>query len=148
MRSLVLGGSTFVGRRLVRLLAGSGHEVAVLNRGRTPSELPPGVRRYVADRTDVDSMRSALAGTQWDAVFDVSGFVMVAGGSPIADLLALFDGRTAAATAPSGPCTAGMSIAGRGPRRAGGWPNASSGRRAPSAGTTASYRRWAAPPAR
>ena len=42
MRSLVLGGSTFVGRRLVHLLAGHGHEVGVLNRGRTPSELPPG----------------------------------------------------------------------------------------------------------
>ena len=96
MRSLVLGGSTFVGRRLVHHLAEYGHEVAVLNRGRTPSELPSGVRRYVADRTDVGSMRLALAGTEWDAVFDVSGFVMVAGGSPIADLLALFDGRTAA----------------------------------------------------
>ena len=96
MRSLVLGGSTFVGRRLVYRLAGHGHEVSVLNRGRTASELPPGVRRYVADRTDVGSMRSALAGTEWDAVFDVSGFVMVAGGSPIEDLLALFDGRTAA----------------------------------------------------
>jgi nucleoside-diphosphate-sugar epimerase len=96
MRSLVLGGSTFVGRRLVHLLAGQGHEVAVLNRGRTPSALPPEVRRYIADRTDVGSMRSALEGTDWDAIFDVSGFVMVAGGSPIADLLALFDGRTAA----------------------------------------------------
>ena len=39
-------------------------------------------------------------------------------------------------------------IAGRGPATAGGWPNASSGRRAPPAGTTASCRRWAAPPAR
>jgi len=96
MRSLVLGGSTFVGRRLVYLLAGQGHEVSVLNRGRTASALPPDVHRYVADRTDVGSMRSALEGTEWDAIFDVSGFVMVAGGSPIADLLALFDGRTAA----------------------------------------------------
>lgn len=96
MRSLVLGGSTFVGRRLVHLLAGQGHEVSVLNRGRTPSELPPDVRRYVADRTDIGSMRSALEGTEWDAIFDVSGFVMVAGGSPISELLALFDGRTAA----------------------------------------------------
>ena len=47
MRSLVLGGSTFVGRRLVHHLAGYDHEVGVLNRGRTPSELPPDVRRYV-----------------------------------------------------------------------------------------------------
>lgn len=96
MRSLVLGGSTFVGRRLVHQLAEQGHEVGVLNRGRTPSALPPGVGRYVADRTDVSSVRAALEGTDWDAVFDVSGFVMVAGGSPFADLLALFDGRTGA----------------------------------------------------
>lgn len=96
MRSLVLGGSMFVGRRLVHHLAGQNHEVSVLNRGRTPSALPPGVGRYVADRTDIDSMRSALRGAEWDAVFDVSGFVMVAGGPPFPELLALFDGRTAA----------------------------------------------------
>lgn len=96
MRSLVLGGSTFVGRRLVLQLAGQGHEVSVLNRGRTPSALLPGVGRFTADRTDAGSMRSALEGTEWDAIFDVSGFVMVAGGSSIADLLELFDGRTAA----------------------------------------------------
>jgi nucleoside-diphosphate-sugar epimerase len=96
MRALVLGGSTFVGRRLVELLAGRGDDVAVLNRGRTPSRLPDGVRRFVADRTDVASMRAALEGAEWDAVFDVSGFVMVAGGSPIDELLELFDGRTGA----------------------------------------------------
>jgi nucleoside-diphosphate-sugar epimerase len=94
MRSLVLGGSTFVGRRLVRQLVERGDEVAVLNRGRTPSELPPEVRRLVADRTDAASMRAALDGTEWDATYDVSGFVMVAGGSPISELLELFDGRT------------------------------------------------------
>ena len=96
MRSLVLGGSTFVGRRLVHQLVEQGHETSVLNRGKTPSALPPGVGRLVVDRTDAASMRAALAGSEWDAIFDVSGFVMVAGGSPLADLLALFDGRTAA----------------------------------------------------
>jgi nucleoside-diphosphate-sugar epimerase len=96
MRSLVLGGSTFVGRRLVLQLAEQGHEVSVLNRGRTPSALPPGVGRFTADRIETTSVRSALEGTEWDAIFDVSGFVMVAGGSSIADLLELFDGRTAA----------------------------------------------------
>ena len=87
MRSLVLGGSTFVGRRLVQQLAEQGNEVSVLNRGRTPSALPPEVGRFIADRTDAGSMRSALESTEWDAIFDVSGFVMVAGGSPIAELL-------------------------------------------------------------
>jgi nucleoside-diphosphate-sugar epimerase len=94
VRSLVLGGSTFVGRRLVQALVDRQREVTVLNRGRTPSALPDGVERLVADRTDAASMRGALADAEWDAVFDVSGFVMVAGGAPIEALLDLLDGRT------------------------------------------------------
>ena len=96
MQSLVLGGSTFVGRRLVNHLVARGDDVAALNRGRTPAALPPGVRHLVADRTDAASMRAALEGTEWDATYDVSGFVMVAGGSPISELLELFDGRSRA----------------------------------------------------
>jgi len=93
VKVLVLGGSVFVGRRLVEMLAVQSHEVVVLNRGRTPTTLPDGVRLVKADRTDVESMRSALVGTSWDAVFDVSGFVMAAGGSDIDALIDLVDGR-------------------------------------------------------
>jgi nucleoside-diphosphate-sugar epimerase len=50
----------------------------------------------IADRTDPESMRTALAGSEWDAVYDVSGFVMAAGGSSIGELLELLDGRTGA----------------------------------------------------
>ena len=96
MRALVLGGSVFVGRRLVEALTRSGAEVTVLNRGRTPSELPEGVARLTADRTDPASMRAALEHTRWDAVYDVSGFVMAAGGSDIESLLDLVDGRVGA----------------------------------------------------
>jgi nucleoside-diphosphate-sugar epimerase len=92
MKALILGGSTFVGRRMVDLLLAHGHDVAVLNRGRTASTLPEGVARIVGDRTSTDSMRSALAGTEWDAVIDVSGFVMAAGGGQFEELLALLDG--------------------------------------------------------
>ena len=84
MRALVLGGSVFVGKRLVHALLAAGAEVAVLNRGKTPTALPDGVERLVADRTDTASMRSRSATATWDAVFDVSGFVMAAGGSDIA----------------------------------------------------------------
>ncbi|WP_162941766.1 NAD-dependent epimerase/dehydratase family protein [Desertimonas flava] len=94
MSSLVLGGSVFVGRRLVDALLAAGEEVAVLNRGRTGTDLPPEVQRIVADRTDPDSMRAPLAGRAWDAVYDVSGFVMVAGGGDIDGLLDLVDGTT------------------------------------------------------
>jgi nucleoside-diphosphate-sugar epimerase len=67
--------------------------VAVLNRGRTPTDLPDEVERLVADRTDIDQMRRALDGRDWDAIFDVSGFVMAAGGSDIEGLLDLVDGH-------------------------------------------------------
>jgi nucleoside-diphosphate-sugar epimerase len=93
MRALVLGGSVFVGRRLVERLVAEGHDVAVLNRGVTPTTLPAGVEQLVADRTDLDAVARVLKGRDWDAVFDVSGFVMVAGGSDISGLLDLLDGR-------------------------------------------------------
>jgi nucleoside-diphosphate-sugar epimerase len=96
VNTLILGGSTFVGRRMVDLLVSSGHGVTVLNRGRTASDLPDGVSRLVGDRTSTASMRTALEGTEWDAVIDVSGFVMAAGGGEFEELLALLDGRVGA----------------------------------------------------
>jgi nucleoside-diphosphate-sugar epimerase len=93
MRALVLGGSVFVGKHTVEALLAGGHDVAVLNRGRTPTDLPEHVERLVADRTDLDQMRGVLEGRDWDAVFDVSGFVMAAGGSDIEGLLDLVDGH-------------------------------------------------------
>ncbi|MGY1616103.1 NAD-dependent epimerase/dehydratase family protein [Geodermatophilus sp. SYSU D00691] len=92
MATLVLGGTSFVGGRLVEHLLRTGAEVTLLNRGR--SAPPPGVGQLVADRTDPAAVRAALAGTEWDAVHDVSGFVMAAGGSSFEDLVGLLDGRT------------------------------------------------------
>jgi len=96
MKSLILGGSTFVGRRTVEQLRTAGHEVTVLNRGKTTSELPEGVSRIVGDRTSTESMRGALEGTEWESVIDVSGFVMAAGGGLFEDLIDLLDGRVGA----------------------------------------------------
>jgi nucleoside-diphosphate-sugar epimerase len=93
VKSLVLGGSVFVGRHLVDALLLAGHDVAVLNRGRTAADLAAEVERIVADRTDRQQMHDALEGRTWDAVFDVSGFVMAAGGSDIDGLLELLDGN-------------------------------------------------------
>jgi nucleoside-diphosphate-sugar epimerase len=95
-RVLVLGGSVFVGKHMVDALVAAGAAVTVLNRGRTPAVLPPGVDHLAADRTDAAQMRAALGGRDWDAVFDVSGFVMAAGGSDIDSLLDLLDGHVGA----------------------------------------------------
>ena len=73
MDTLVLGGSQFVGRHLVQALLEQGHQVTVLNRGITPAEYPPEVRRRQADRFDAVAMQQALGNTTFDAVFDVSG---------------------------------------------------------------------------
>lgn len=96
MKILILGGGTFVGRRMVDLLVSEGHETTVLNRGRTSADLPSGVARLVGDRTSTPSMRAALAGSEWDAVIDVSGFVMAAGGGEFEELLAMLDGSVGA----------------------------------------------------
>jgi nucleoside-diphosphate-sugar epimerase len=96
METLILGGSTFVGRHMVEHLRVAGHEVTVLNRGRTATDLPAGVNRIVGDRTSTESMRLALEGTEWDTVIDVSGFVMAAGGGLFEDLIELLDGRVGA----------------------------------------------------
>jgi len=83
----------FVGKHTVDTLLARGHDVAVLNRGQTPTDLGGDVERLVADRTDIGQLSAALQGRDWDAVFDVSGFVMAAGGSDIAGLLDLLDGH-------------------------------------------------------
>lgn len=93
MNTLILGGSTFVGRRLVETLNANEHQVTVLNRGVTTSNLPVGVSRILGDRSSTESMRSALGRTEWDSVIDVSGFVMAAGGGQFEDLIGILDGQ-------------------------------------------------------
>lgn len=93
VKALILGGGTFVGRRVLDRLHGAGHDVAVLNRGITATVLPAGTRQLVADRKDWPSMHAALHGTTWDAVVDVSGFVQVAGQSDMEKLVGLLDGN-------------------------------------------------------
>jgi nucleoside-diphosphate-sugar epimerase len=50
MRVLVIGGTRFLGPRLVRRLVAAGHEVTVFHRGQTTAVLPPAARILVGDR--------------------------------------------------------------------------------------------------
>ena len=74
MNILVMGGTQFNGLALVRELARTGHDVSVCNRGKTAAELPRGVARLIADRTDPAQLRAALSGRDWDCVFDISAY--------------------------------------------------------------------------
>lgn len=74
MKVLVMGGTQFNGLALVRDLVRNGHDVTILNRGKTEASLPSGVARLIADRTEPDSLRSALGTRDWDAVYDISAY--------------------------------------------------------------------------
>src|SRR5262249_37258139 len=74
MKVLVMGGTQFNGLALVRELVRTGHDVSICNRGKTAAELPRSVQRLIADRTDHAALRAALAGRDWDCVFDISAY--------------------------------------------------------------------------
>ena len=85
-----MGGTQFNGRALVHELVRAGHDVTVCNRGRTPAELPAGVRRLIGDRTDHQSLRDALGGTDWDCVYDFTAYHP----PDVEIMLELLEGRT------------------------------------------------------
>ncbi len=69
-----MGGTNFNGLALVHELVRCGHDVTVLNRGRSEADIPDSVDRLVADRSDPDTVRTALAGTEWDVIHDVTAY--------------------------------------------------------------------------
>jgi 2'-hydroxyisoflavone reductase len=69
MRSLVIGGTLFIGRALVSKLLARGHQVTVLHR-RPAHDLGPDVRGLQADRNDAAAVASAVQGQEFDYVFD------------------------------------------------------------------------------
>lgn len=67
---LILGGTAWLGRELVRAGLERRHEVAVLARGEAGA-LPEGARAFVADRSTPGAY-DAAATERWDAVIDVT----------------------------------------------------------------------------
>lgn len=72
MRLLVLGGTRFIGRHLVRMALERGDQVTLFNRGETDPEAHPGVEQVRGDRADG---LGDLGRRTWDAVIDTSGYV-------------------------------------------------------------------------
>ena len=71
MRILVIGGTLFIGKRLVPRLLDAGHDLSLLHRSAT-SPYGGQVRNLTADRNDAASVRSAVAGQHFDAVVDLA----------------------------------------------------------------------------
>jgi 2'-hydroxyisoflavone reductase len=75
MRMLVIGGTRFVGRYVVAAALARGHEVTLLHRGQTGSDLFSDAEHLTADRNDDAALASALDGRTFDATVDVCGYV-------------------------------------------------------------------------
>jgi len=72
VKTLVLGGTTFLGRHLIGALTERGHEPATFTRGKTHGNETLALARYVGDR---DGGLDAIPRNGWDAVIDTSGYV-------------------------------------------------------------------------
>ena len=72
MNVLILGGTTFFGRHLARMLVERSHTVSLFTRGISAYDESLACTRYVGDR---DGDLGALPRTGWDAVVDTSGYV-------------------------------------------------------------------------
>lgn len=71
MRSLVIGGTQFIGRSIVERLVAREHDVAVLHR-RDHHDLGPQVRNLQADRGDLPTVVALLKRERFEWVFDLA----------------------------------------------------------------------------
>lgn len=75
MRALVLGGTGFIGRRLVSNLLLEGNEVSLATAGRSVNPFGENVAAMKIDRYDRDSMMKAFSGdAYYDVAFDTIGY--------------------------------------------------------------------------
>jgi 2'-hydroxyisoflavone reductase len=69
MKVLVIGGTLFIGRQLVKELRNAGHDVAVLHR-QPKHGMTLRIENLVADRNDPEAVRQVLAGRRFEVVYD------------------------------------------------------------------------------
>ena len=72
MKILIMGGTGFVGPRVVELLVEEGHEVAVFHRGRTVADLPVGVEHILGDRERLGDSTDEFGRFSPEVVVDVA----------------------------------------------------------------------------
>lgn len=89
MRALIIGGTRNLGPSVVQALLERGYEVSVFNRGQTPDDLPPQVRRLRGDRSVRSQLVKAIGQEEFDLVVDTTLYK----GAEAVDALEQFSGR-------------------------------------------------------
>jgi nucleoside-diphosphate-sugar epimerase len=74
MQVLIIGGTSFIGPGVVRLLVERGHSVTVFHRGQTEADLPSGVNHISGDRRDLATFRDEFKRLAPEVVLDMICF--------------------------------------------------------------------------
>ncbi|MFI0418324.1 NAD-dependent epimerase/dehydratase family protein [Spongiactinospora sp. 9N601] len=74
MRTLIIGGTVFLGRAIVAEALRRGHQVTTFNRGKSGTDAP-GAEAVHGDRESPADLARLAEGREWDAVIDVCGYV-------------------------------------------------------------------------
>ncbi len=90
MKILMIGGTGTISMAITKLLAQSGEEVYLLNRGNRSAELPENVKVIKADINNEAEVLSAIDGMNFDSVCEFIGFVP----AQLERDYRLFNGRT------------------------------------------------------
>jgi len=88
MRTLLIGGSGFIGTHVAAALVGGGHDVVVVHRGNTPA--PAGTREIIGDRTRIGDHARQLHELHPDVVVDL----VLSSGRQARELMAALRGAT------------------------------------------------------
>lgn len=70
MKILVIGGTRFFGKRLVKKLIESNHEVTIMTRGNSSDSFGNAVSRITCDRLNFQELKNATKDLSWDIVYD------------------------------------------------------------------------------
>ena len=87
MKVVIIGGTRFLGRSIVRGLLNRGHEVLSVHRGRTEFSME-GMREVLLDKNDRKALKDFLLSTKYDAVMDT-----ILSADDLRFLVPILDGR-------------------------------------------------------